>query len=448
VKAVARCILGLEMDIRTTVEGALRLARPEMGFWKPSVLLEAQIAIRKTLLWAEHRQSVLEERRKARKPRIARLRSRVGGMALGEHVRALRVREQLLRRLRTVLRQCGDVLAWRVLEGRQTTIAGLYAKRTHRIPPLPGLLGPVQVMEDAARLGHSLVLDNDITRCLGLGDLTVIPFERPWMWPLSIEIKTSMDSGSPGSLDLVLLTLYSGNSSDEEFQAQFCRDLGMMRGTQGETEADTPQSIKMHAQGGRALQVLAEVSGVRSPPLPSWRDALNELCERALEVGHACVSPEPGMAYFAVLPMRANAAEALKAELDIAGFANPSSGLSSLEFLRDDSLSAVFPPIPMWELSDSARANIMAFQLEIGVLFGRTFWPEVAREFSAELEEVKGAWRIRRGDTVVAVRAMHVAESICSVAFQGHSPRQLVRSLLEGAAADLGGVQSQSVRAG
>ena len=150
----------------------------------------------------------------ARLSRNPELRKQVGG-----HQSVLVEREAILNRERSLLRQVGDAIAWLVLRTDPAIIGPLWAPgRTHYLPTGIGLDAPVQIIRDLNASGEFFAVFNDLTRCLGVGDITVVPANTPWPVPLSMELKAKQvdDVGSQAEIDFL-----SPHSDEPEFAALF-----------------------------------------------------------------------------------------------------------------------------------------------------------------------------------------------------------------------------------
>lgn len=157
----------------------------------PANLQDAQDFIRLGLLDTRSRLRTDEARRPQRRNRFAARRAREASLArhMKEHLDLLEARVQTLERRRTILRSAADGLAWIALSHQPSAIPRLFRPQTHDLPEQRGLIGPLLVQHAAHRSGRFLVLENDLTRCLGLGDLTVISIDARDVPPISIEVK-------------------------------------------------------------------------------------------------------------------------------------------------------------------------------------------------------------------------------------------------------------------
>ena len=158
----------------------------------PSNLQEAQDFIRLGLQDARDQlrtQRGRGQRRSTHFSARARRDSRLGRL-VHAHVERLAGRLTLLERRRKILRASADALAWIALANVPAAIPRLFKPQTHDISDERGLIGHVAIQQAAHDSGRFLVLENDLTRCLGLGDLTILSLEAPDLPPISVEVKT------------------------------------------------------------------------------------------------------------------------------------------------------------------------------------------------------------------------------------------------------------------
>ncbi len=158
----------------------------------PSHLQGAQDGLRRQLLWVEDAIRSLRwrnGRRAMRWQRVLAQDPKNRGLQK-KHQALLSTRLIVLQTQRRILRQIGDGLAWLILGEDPRLLALLYGERTHMLPQGLGLGGPMMLARKAHDSGKYYVLENDLTRCLGMGDLTVVPADRGWIRPLSLEIKS------------------------------------------------------------------------------------------------------------------------------------------------------------------------------------------------------------------------------------------------------------------
>jgi len=62
-------------------------------------------------------------------------------------------------------------------------ISPSFREQTHQCHIAEGLGGPAEIARQAMNSGKFFVIENDLTRCVGLGDLTVVFADRYWTRP-------------------------------------------------------------------------------------------------------------------------------------------------------------------------------------------------------------------------------------------------------------------------
>lgn len=159
----------------------------------PAILRDAQDGLRRDLLGTENQLREARRHAMGEKHRLstsAKSDSTSREAAL-KHTQLLDARERALVMRRRMLRQIADGFAWLVLDQDPRLIIPLFEEQTHQLPPREGVGGPAEIARKAHDSGHFFVIENDLTRCLGTGDLTVVFADRHWRQPLAIEVKSS-----------------------------------------------------------------------------------------------------------------------------------------------------------------------------------------------------------------------------------------------------------------
>lgn len=99
---------------------------------------------------------------------------------------------------------------WIAFAQAPSAIRRLFRPQRHTLPAQSGLIGHVLIQQAAHECGRFFVLENDLTRCLGVGDLTVLSLEEPSLPPLSLEVKTSVKAveiGAPARLRVAFMEI-------------------------------------------------------------------------------------------------------------------------------------------------------------------------------------------------------------------------------------------------
>src|SRR5438128_3530801 len=198
--------------------------------WKPAHLLDMQAALRRDLLWVESRLRTVRGRAKDLRRRLTARAKHVPGSrdSVLKHVETLRVRERVLVLRRLLLRQIADAFAWLVLRLDARLILPLYREQTHQLPRGAGLSGPAELARRAMKSGELLVIENDLTRCLGVGDLTVVFAARPWKHPISYEVKSSARPAwrLGAELQIEAIAAVSNDPADVQLHERFTAAAG------------------------------------------------------------------------------------------------------------------------------------------------------------------------------------------------------------------------------
>ena len=234
-KALRRRIERLRVQIVATARATCDVADAMHLGVTPALLEEAQVHLRMQVLAVEAESGTWEARRKRRRARLRAYRAKFGpSVLIGVHLELCSAYADELKRERQVLRQAGDTLAWLVLRCDSSIIAPLYAPRTHRLNAGVGLAGPMMILERAHASERFLVIDNDLTRCLGQGDLTIVRADGRWTAPLCLEC-FSNDPGEPLREGLEVSVNLAGAVADHPDHTGLHRDfaeaLGLRMGS-------------------------------------------------------------------------------------------------------------------------------------------------------------------------------------------------------------------------
>ncbi len=396
----------------------------------PALLRDAQMALRQNLLYVERRLSRLDDRRKRRSAVLGR---RFTGTPYfrecrGIHVALLQQREDLLAWQRNLLRQVGDTFAWMVLRRDPNIIGALYARRSHSLPTLEGLLGPAMLSDDAHTSGALLVIDNDLTRCLGTGDLTVVSNDHEWVRPLVVEVKSTLSE--EGHVDINAFGPSANDASDRRLYALLNRAF--------RAESDPPHDVSLqhqkqrddmldhvkvlHASMARQVQSAGGASAIR------WR-TLENVLSKALQNGGSADIVD-GVAYLAVRAREddkpGDELVRLRDFLRQAGVSPTAESTTSGDFQERDFLSALLPPIPLWRLSHAVRVSILSGDLFFATCYKPSIWEDAFGEYGITLTSEKGGWRITKDGQTLMARARDVVALRYAVALIGMSHRQVV----------------------
>ena len=424
----------------------------------PENLDEFQDYVRLGLIIVAERLASLRWRVKGGR-RSSRLAARFGGRSdfpqILEGVRARADRfEAVLKRHAAILRMIADTAAWVALREDPRRIAPLFAPHTHELPDGIGHAGPLAILEALHADGRFLAVQCDLTRCLGVGDIVVVPTpgREPeigegalWSNPLALEIKSS-GQAIEGSLAYIQII---APSSEAVPDAALYHAVTEVLGTT-ETPAfgapHRPASARVKRQeaeliqSAELLQVL-NAAGVHASLQPSdvnW-SAIDRVVQRALTpMGGPCFDiPESGLAFLAAgisNEGRAGALSSISARLEELGIPKGSPHLPVRELVAGDEMTPHVPPIPLWPISTTARVALLAGSVELAAIFSASLWKNAWHDQGLRWEDDHGWWIV---DTEIAGRTigvrfdpLEVKRLRYGVAFGGISPRATAAAVI------------------
>lgn len=362
------------------------------------------------------------------------------GRIFESHVRCLQHRLSVLQQRRNILLQLGDAIAWRVLLLDVRRIIPLYAPRTHELPGSVGLAGPLQLKANLERTGTMWAIENDLTRCCGHGDLTVVRLDRPDATPLLIEVKSHArgDLAEGSVVELLTLSAHTDLPVDKETHAMLLDAMGGVPHT---------DQMKVSARAERQAQeilsrteFLASVirTGayqLRRPTKNHW-NTIAEIIRKAATHGSAYDFPETGLAYFSV------SLEGARQQADIArgrhqeliedlSKQGPIQRASSTELSEVPELSAVVLPIALWGIDVELRAAVLAGRLGFSTFMAENRIAEEFERHQLGFSEEKGRWVIEDDDESYQLDEIEVRATQFAMAFSGLSPRSLVENIAQ-----------------
>lgn len=400
----------------------------------PADLQKFQEYLASELLSAESRLSVLTVRKGRRSERIRALIRRAPELRtrLHQHRTALITREKLLRDRCGVLRQLGDACAWIVLRGDPRLLVPLYgAERSHRLPTGLGFDGPWEILNQLHATGEFLVIANDLTRCLGIGDLTITPLNRSWTAPLSLEIKSR-----PGEGRFAEIEMFSAYANHPEFQALFAdvvRALNLQ-----ETEPGAVRDARIQRQMQELLERLSVVFELRAKPRERTRAAkerhwrtVETVLNRAYMAGSAFDEPEPGVLFTAIRVYQNRAVEAsIRRLTEIAAEqGQPLSGATTRDLFEAPKISPVVPPIALWPITGDLRNSLLAGRLFFAVYVARDAWSKAFSDLGINWREEGGCWHLDLDGEKVILDRIETARAKLGVVFAGVSPRSAAAAI-------------------
>lgn len=451
----------LDVEVhRSAVLGCRLIDQLRRGL-TPAALDDFQHGLRMGLLDVESRIREWRARQPRRAVKLKALRRRSGGGSptIGAHLELCQRMEAQLEQLRRVLRQLGDALAWLVLREDVRVLAPLYAQRTHFLNPGAGLAGPTELIMRAHRTGQFLVLDNDLTRCLGQGDITVVPVDGRWWMPLALECKTSASDEplAEGSLVTTLLTsAVHEDALHAGLHARFADALGLLNGRppggaapaeEPPPESDTASPTDSDAAPAAASRQEAEMLGrvrilaetlVERPEIvgtsrQQW-DVVRRVLRRALATGWAADVAERGLVIGAAStpPDRAETEKhlaAVKAAAKDCGC--PALLNSTANLAMQDALSGLVPPVALWPLTADERGAVLSGQVVVTVHQAPDLWERAFADRGFALATEEGEWVLWRGTLPPARFDQLQVLALRSAVGSGVSPASVALSLAE-----------------
>ncbi len=403
----------------------------------PMLLQGFQDGLRQDLLWTESRIRAVSNRRTQRGKRTKR--------RFGHHewwpecaqqlFDAWRARENRLNTRRMILRQAGDAMAWIVLREDPDVLIPLYAPRTHHLNPGIGLIGQVQIVSTALATGDFLVLESDLTRVLGVGDIVVVSADDSWQRPLAFELKSKGQPTLGSQVEIDLVTAVS--DYDQPLYDRFCQALGLTPRVPGTGTpvpsgqlADLEQSARSH------LSILTRVAQKLRPPTATMWPIIGRVATRALSNGYGVEIAEPNIAYGAVRAREGDNAEQALAEvvqdLQADGFQAGLYHITSLDIQRHDELSAYSPPIPLWPISADVRAAVLGDELLIVCVFHPEVWRRALAAEGIQLTIDGEEWVMTLDDATARFANLEVRSLTTGFAFGGISPTELAQMVRDG----------------
>jgi hypothetical protein len=419
---------------------------------------EIQDYVRMGLMIVEERISSLRWRVKGGR-RSSRLRARFGHRPdfpqLLEEARELADRlETALRRHAAMLRMIADSAAWVALREDPRRIVPLFAPHTHALPDGIGHAGPLAVLETVHADGRFLALQCDLTRCLGVGDIVVLPApgreseigpHAYWANPLALEIKSSGRAEEGALAQLQIITPVSGVSPDAVLYKAVTAVLGTTDAPPA-AALHRPPDARVKRQESELIQSAELLKHLNEPGLHAalersdihWA-TVDRIVRRASgPAGQPSFDiPEPGLAFVAAPVGREGDVGALRTtlqRLQELGFPRGSPHLSLGHLLEADEISAYVPPIPLWQISEGSRIALLSGVVQLAAIFADSLWKDAWRDAGLRYEDDEGWWIIDMeiGDRFVGVRLdpVEVRRLRYGVAYGGISPRATAAAVL------------------
>jgi hypothetical protein len=289
-------------------------------------------------------------------------------------------------------------------------------------------------MQRAHETGDFLVVDNDLTRCLGIGDITVVPTKFAWRHPLSIELKSSAVPGI-AAVDVDMLTTVSSDPMHTQLHEAFVHALNLNEGALRQLDIrGVKQKDEMLRRGELLARVFNVPRNVVSTHQSTWKSLRNVL-DRTLQFGSALDVPEPGVAYIAICCWDNDAGVKDLAQLtellrDV-GIPKGEPSLTVEDFRTMESLSSVVAPIYLWSLPSHQRIALLIGDVFLGVVFAESVWRDAFAKEGMVLHENNSEWQISGNHVDFSFDRFEVLKLKAGVAFGGISPRAVAREIAD-----------------
>ena len=432
--ATNREIGRLSSQIDQTARGAVAVAERVRRATTPELIQTAQDGIRGTLLWVESRIRLCQHRRRVRRVRLKRaVRHRSAHWkhdVYQPHLAALQRRDALLARLRSVLKQAADSLAWVVLREDQRIILPMFVKRTHHLPEGIGLIGQVQVLGMIHDSGQFLALENDLTRILGVGDLTIVSNDGNWTRPLCIELKSRGDPEVGAEVEIDFATAVAETGPDADMFNRLQKLLGMKERRVGEGRTvPRRQAHELVESAQSTVDLQRQITTVLRTAGPGLWPCVQRVGDRALTVGSAFDIAEADIAYLCIRVTDTEASmmtmRQLLKKLEYAGFGQGMMHVTSNDLTAHDELAGFALPVPLWPVSPFIRANVLSGDLYLACVFHPELWTRAMNANGIDLSMEGREWVVSKAGKTARFGAVEVLLLTYGFAFSGLSPVDL-----------------------
>jgi hypothetical protein len=405
----------------------------------PEKLQGFQDAIRQEILAVEERIRRVGARKNRRAERLGRARTHPPEFhrKLDDYTTLAKNREYILQTRRAILRQCGDACAWSVLRTDPRLILPLFSgSRTHHLSSGIGLVGPIQIMSWAHDSGQFLVVENDLTRCMGIGDLTVVRADGRWMHPLPIEVKSKGEFAEGAFVEVDLITAYSNHPLDQGLFDAFSRLLDLK---ERENPRITPKIERQTREIQERSEIFLKVTGGNKDVMPFsdrslWK-AMENILAKAQYGGYSYDSVEDGIAFVAIRNREGDDAVTVMHRvlrlLDESGFGGDRSytSFTSEDFRTTDWMAAIAPPIPLWPIQGNIRTDVLTGDLFFACVFDPAVWQRAFEAYGIAWREEEGRWIVSRNGDSGILDPIEVQKLRVGVAFAGVSPRAIAETI-------------------
>lgn len=361
------------------------------------------------------------------------------GPRLEGHLKALQVRIGLYEDRMNQLRQLADAALWLLLDTDIRRVGLLYKDGRHDLPSGVGLVGVVQLQAELHESRHFLTMENDLTRCAGLGDITVVRADRQPTVPFLLEVKTHSESGDleeGAEIGIMTLTAATGRPLDQETLALLEKTIG------SNLPHEMVVSARAERQAGEIMErtkLIAKMMGsgatVVAPPRRNWSALKNVIASAAVR-GEAFHMAERGVYYFAVRigPGRTpgESMRSVRSRIEALARTPLFAGIST-QLQEQADISGIVPPIALWNLPLAMRADLLSNHIVAGAFVESDLFARLFSERGISLSEREDGWTMtgEHGEEG-GVGPLMLSAIRLGVVFGALSPASVVETLAQG----------------
>jgi hypothetical protein len=223
------------------------------------------------------------------------------------------------------------------------------------------------------------------------------------------------------------------DSPQAELHGDFVAALGLNIGVSDEAPATpSPQLTEMTARAEWLVQMVSGRRAGLNARREHWR-SLRNVVDRALQTGGAYDSPERGIAYMGVRLSRGDDSARVMVDLmhrmQSEGFPRGQPSLTLGEFITDDRLSTIAPPIATWPLALAQRAALLSGRVFLACVFSATLWDDAFAVERLTIERRPDQWIVCGGRDVLQLDNVEVLKLRMGVAFGAVSPQDVAARL-------------------
>ena len=295
----------------------------------------------------------------------------------------------------------------------------------------------MQVARDLNASGRFFALYNDLTRCLGVGDVTVVPIDGAWASPLSMELKSTWADESKMLAEIDFLSPHSDRPDFAELFEAVRDCLGLKDREESSLNKRAQRQVdELLERTDLLFRMQARLTGRLDPPGANHWRKVEEVLSRAYTVGSSFDIPEPNITYFAVrLHENEDALGDLRRTIErvLAQLPDENAGqaVSSADLAQHPKLSPFVPPIPLWPIPGDLRNALLAGRLFFGVRMSDQLWTEAFEAEGIDLEVRDREWHVSKGTAQGRLDNLEVWKLELGVALAGVSPVAVAMSVRE-----------------